>query len=502
MARRKKKSNQGIKILAWTLGIVVVLAGCVAVGGYLWVQSYLKSPAFRQLLAARLGQSTKSNADIDTMSWSGSTIYLPKVELTPVAPTGWKGITADTLHATVDFSTAWHQGVWTVPNVDMGWLRLQLAAPQPPKPAGSASHATEEDVAAEETTTSSVPSWLRGWLPQRTEVNGVRVEAFEMAPAPGVPGVEINSLKVKGNPATGDNAWMLRGESGNLKLPGFTEGFKLSSVSASLDAKKLTINDSVLRWLGDSEVTSRGELSFDKARGWSFSGTVNNLELRYVISQSWQGRVIGVLNADYDVMGRPAEPVLFKSKVKISSGVLQNLPVLDRIADFTRTDRFRRLVLDEATGHVEHQGDVTKITNLVLQSNALVRVEGDLLIQGQALNGNFFVGVFPEALRWVPGAQGLVFTEQRPNGPPGFLWTHLHITGTVGDPKEDLSNRLLFAAGKAILLDAPMSILNNGVDAVTNGDARSNTLETGRDLIQGAGETMKSGVDVIKGILK
>ena len=59
------------------------------------------------------------------------------------------------------------------------------------------------------------------------------------------------------------------------------------------------------------------------------------------------------------------------------------------------------------------------------------------------LEGLFQVGVTPTSLRWLPGSQARVFTVER----DGYVWTSVRVTGLLDDLKEDLSQRLIAAAG-------------------------------------------------------
>ena len=154
------------------------------------------------------------------------------------------------------------------------------------------------------------------------------------------------------------------------------------------------------------------------------------LELRHILSEVWQAKLGGVLEGDYEIAGRPGRAGTIKGRLRVKSGVVQSLPVLERCAEFTHTERFRRVVLDEAAGEWAIEGPRTRVTNIVLQSNGLIRVEGALLIEGQALAGDFIVGVSPETLRWLPGAQNHVFTEAGIGKVPGFVWTRVRVSGT------------------------------------------------------------------------
>jgi hypothetical protein len=260
------------------------------------------------------------------------------------------------------------------------------------------------------------------------------------------------------------------------------------------------LSDAVAGWLGDSEVTGRGSLPFTPDKQWNFAGHLSRLDLKDVLSAEWTSRLSGMLEGDYEAKQAAPADVLLKGHLTLKNGVVQNLAVLDRVATFTQTERFKRIVLDEASWDVERQHDVTKITNLILQSNGLIRVEGTMTVTGRNLRGDFLVGVSPETLRWMPGSRAHVFTEPHPSGLVGFVWTHVHLSGNLdGTIKEDLSNRLLAAMGMS-LIDAPLGAVETGVDILGKAGAAP-VIDTGKGVIHKAGDVLEKGVDTVKGLI-
>lgn len=485
MKKSSKKNNLPGRVLLWgSLAIVVCLFG-LALFGYVWVNRYIKSDAFRDMIVKQLGNATNSNVTVENFSWSGDNLYLAKAILNPRKAQGWKQIEAEGIQSTVDWSDA-RKGLIRVPIISMDWLRVNLSS------VNEALNNIQLDL-DNAPAPAAIPGWLKGWIPNRTEIGKVEVESFELTPSKDNPFITVTGMKLTGNPATDEGAWILRGESGEIRFSSQDKPFRITSINTRMDARSLAVNDAVARWLGDSEVTARGDLPFEKGKPWNFSGRVSNLDLSHVLSKDWQGRLSGVLEGDYEV-----NATTLKGKIHIKNGIAQNMAVLDRVADFTRTDRFRRIVLDEATADVERKGGVIKVTNLVLQSNGLIRTEGGFTMQGNLIDGTFFVGVSPETLRWIPGAQGRVFTEQRVGSPPGFIWTTVRVTGDVNRPSEDLSNRLLAAAGKALLIDTPLGAAQTGLDVLGTGGL---PVDGAKGIIQGTGKAVETGVDVLKGFV-
>ena len=122
--RKNKKGSLG-RLLLW--GFVIVLVAVLGVGayGYFWVHDYLQSDAFRVMLSRQLGRETNSEANLETLSLNGPTLYVSEADLTSKAPRGWKHIHASGLRANVDWNAA-RQGVWKVTHLAGDRLQLQF----------------------------------------------------------------------------------------------------------------------------------------------------------------------------------------------------------------------------------------------------------------------------------------------------------------------------------------------------------------------------------------
>lgn len=140
----------------------------------------------------------------------------------------------------------------------------------------------------------------------------------------------------------------------------------------------------------------------------------------------------------------------------LDDGVVKSVPVLEKVATYTRSERFKRLGLNEAKADFVKDGDHIRLSNIAIQSDGLVRVEGTMLLEGEKLNGQLQVGITPGTLRWIPGAEKKVFNQSR----DGFLWTDLLLTGTTAEPKENLTARLVQAAGETLIQEAPAQLIN------------------------------------------
>jgi hypothetical protein len=190
----------------------------------------------------------------------------------------------------------------------------------------------------------------------------------------------------------------------------------------------------------------------------------------------------------------------------LTDGVLTAMPLLDSLSAYADTTRFRRLALEDGRVDYEWEDGAIVLRNLVIASEGLVRLEGTMRVDGEErLDGRFRLGLVPGVLARIPGAETIVFQP----GERGLLWTTLRVTGTIDDPEEDLTGRLIEAAGLRMfeilpetgervlkftreVLDADMTRhLEKGVEVI----------ETGRDVIREA-EGVVRGVTGIFDVLR
>jgi hypothetical protein len=230
-----------------------------------------------------------------------------------------------------------------------------------------------------------------------------------------------------------------------------------------------------------------------KSRQFSLEGNATGLKCEDILNADWAKRLTGNVTSDFNVDNRQGFPQA-NGKLTIQNGVLTALPMLDALAAYADTRRFRVLTLSEAHTRWQWKKDEISLTELVLASEGLVRLEGGIDIRGKRIDGVFRLGLAPGTLATIPGAETDVFVA----GERGLLWTTLRITGTLNDPKEDLTDRLIAAAGLRMFDQIPET--GEKVIKFTHsllGDPSSKTIEKGLKII----EKNKDTVREVRGIL-
>ena len=113
----------------------------------------------------------------------------------------------------------------------------------------------------------------------------------------------------------------------------------------------------------------------------------------------------------------------------------------------------------------------------------------------ERLDGRFRLGLVPGVLARIPGAETIVFQP----GERGLLWTTLRVTGTIDDPEEDLTGRLIEAAGLRmfeILPETGERVLKFTRE-VLDADMTKH-LEKGVEVIETGRDTIRQAQDVVR----
>jgi autotransporter translocation and assembly factor TamB len=248
--------------------------------------------------------------------------------------------------------------------------------------------------------------------------------------------------------------WAIEGKGGKISLPNQPE-VALKDLGLRWKGNDLFVDRCALGVFKEGHVDGKGEIGFESPGRFDLELELSAIDIDELVQGEWRDRLAGTIHGPVRITGAPGA-LVYEGTMQLDEGVVEAMPVLKRIAQYTRSERFERLVLNQAKTDFKREGDRLELRNLILQSDGLVRIEGQADLVGDQLAGDFRIGVAPGTMRWIPGAERLVFTEDR----EGFLWTPMKLTGTLAEPKEDLSARLIAAAGEAVISELPTSVLD------------------------------------------
>src|SRR5690606_22527681 len=95
----------------------------------------------------------------------------------------------------------------------------------------------------------------------------------------------------------------------------------------------------------DGRLKASGEWD-RRTKGYAFEGEVSGIALDRLVRESWSKRIVGKVSSDFIVSGGRGSSEA-KGTLRITEGMLTALPVLDVLAAYADTRRFRELNLTE-----------------------------------------------------------------------------------------------------------------------------------------------------------
>lgn len=464
-----------------TGGLVLVLL-VAFIGGYLWLRSYLHSENFRQFLAAQAGIPLRATASFTPFRWDGLQLSTEAFESNngPVVT----HIRADGLQTEIGLGGV-SRGFWELKAPTVNRLIVEVDATAQRNPISADPAVTPWHPAAPPTR----QRWLSSWVPQKLEIEALTIsEAAITVKLPSGP-LRAHGQKWRVEPGAAAGAYRMEARGGRLSGPWpLLQDAKVDHIVLQTRPGWLYLTDAGLAVGQHARLTLSGEVGLDDG-SYGFEGSVKELKAEEVLPVDWRKRILGDLEGKFAVRNG-ADGAVTRGELELKNGILTALPLLDRLAAYADVERFRTLNLRTAKLKFVREGSQLTLTDIEIGSEGLVRLEGRMVVKGEALDGNFRLGITPGTLARIPGAETKVFLP----GERGLLWTDLRITGTIDVPQEDLTERLIMAAGERMFELLPEtgqmalkfagSAASDGAINLLNGVAP--LLDGGGKIIEGA----------------
>lgn len=449
MSRRSQRKASATKKHAkspawgpWVLRLTVggmIFAAVGSVAGYMWLRSYLGSPEFRMMILSHAEKTLKAETSMSPLRWDGFQVNADSFEAS--GPAAMKEISVEGIKTGIDAGGV-IRGVWSV---SPSRITKLSATWDTTAPSAASSVASSQEAAAAH---SGTKPWYDAWIPKSIETDTLVINdsAFRLITADG--DALWSGTRWEVDPTDSFDKCKLRGNGGRVKLPfAWAPELKMEKVRLTYQKGYIYLTDATCRIYQNGHLDLGGELDVEN-RSYSVEGSLRDVMCHEVLPADWRQRLTGKVESAFTVRSGSSTPTV-KGHLQIDQGILTALPILDKLAAYSQSLRFRTLTLHAAECDYEWSGDRIVLTNVKLGSEGLARMEGKITFTRSGpgapylLNGDFQVGLAPGTLAQIPGAEEDVFAP----GDRGLLWAPMHLSGTLDDPKEDLSERLMAAAG-------------------------------------------------------
>lgn len=201
----------------------------------------------------------------------------------------------------------------------------------------------------------------------------------------------------------------------------------------------------------DGFIRAAGTAGTREDKSIDFKVKFEKLPVRDWLPATWHDHVEGLGAGDVHWSGQ--NPKLESSQVRatlrVENGRASHLPFLQKLSAITGKKSIEQLQLSECTAELDWKSPKVEIKNIAVEDKGKFRMEGSVSIREKSLGGALRLGVAREYLEWLPRPE-----EVFPSEKAGYLWTTVHLSGTIDQPEQDLSPRVLEA-----LKESPGSFL-------------------------------------------
>ena len=487
----------------------MVLALVVMAGGYLWLKSWLHSEEFRSMLSDRASAGLGVDARFGSFKWDGTVVNCPSFDADGEGLL--RRIDAKGLSIDIGLEKVGSR-VIELRNARVTQIGVEFDLQKPAVPGSLSTGGGDES--ASPGGKSEGDSWFSGFVPNQVDLSELKIDRSSvLLEVEGGP-IEFAGTRWQVTPGQSEGSYKALGQGGRILFPWkFLPPLEMDEVRIRYQDSSVFVTESNFRVYDRGRLHLAGEAS-TSGGGFSFDGVLDDVMASEVLPPDWSQKVVGKLESDFTVANR-GEGVVVDGSLDFSDGVLTGLPILDSLGAYGGNPRFRRLNLSEASmDYTWEDGDIV-LRDIKLGSEGLIRVEGRFRVaKDRQIDGRFKVGLTPGTLARIPGAETKVFLP----GERGLLWTSLHVYGTLDDPKEDLTDRLIAAAGMRmfeILPETGEKVLKFTRTAMSeelagqlmgeDGVIRqgSDLIENGRNLLDGEGDpeaVIRQAEDVVRGV--
>ena len=190
----------------------------------------------------------------------------------------------------------------------------------------------------------------------------------------------------------------------------------------------------------EGSIRGQGNAGIGKDKSVDFKANFDSVPIRTWLPAKWKEHLSG--SAFGEIHWTGVNPKLESSSgegaLRVRDGRIDNLPLLEKLAEVARNKSFEHLQLNDCSLSFAWRYPKIDIKDIAIEEKGKFRIEGAISINHRSLHGAISLGLTHQYLDWLPNPQE-VFSRER----SGYLWTSVHLSGTIDEPKQDLSPRIV-----------------------------------------------------------
>jgi hypothetical protein len=228
---------------------------------------------------------------------------------------------------------------------------------------------------------------------------------------------------------------------GKLKMALLPELYlRRANVLITKTALTLYDIDSTPNERSEGTIRGQGKAGIGTDKSIDFSANFDSVPIQSWLPEKWKEHLNGTGSGGVHWTGTTPklEDSSGEGSLSIRDGRADNLPFLEKLAELAREKSFEHLELTDCSLNFTWRYPRIEIKEITLEEKGKFRVEGAISIDRRALRGTIQLGLTSRHLVWLPNAEEIF---SRRNG--GYLWTAVHLSGTIDQPEQDLSPRII-----------------------------------------------------------
>ncbi len=190
----------------------------------------------------------------------------------------------------------------------------------------------------------------------------------------------------------------------------------------------------------DETIRAQGHAGLGQDKSIDVKANFNSVPIRQWWPADWKGRFNGSAFGDLHCTGKnpKLESSAGEGSLQIHDGRVENVSLLNKLAELAQKKSFEHLALNDCSLSFAWEYPKIDINNIVIEERGKFRIEGEMSIAQRRLSGAIRLGLTREYLDWLPNPEE-VFGRKESD----YLWTNVRLFGTIDDPKQDLSPRII-----------------------------------------------------------
>ena len=192
---------------------------------------------------------------------------------------------------------------------------------------------------------------------------------------------------------------------------------------------------------GSSEnIHAQANAGLGKDKSIDLRANFSQVQIRSWLPAEWKEHLAGNAFGDLHWAGKgpKLESSSGEGSLRVSDGRIDDLPVLEKLAELAQKKSFEHLALNDCSLRFGWKYPKIDIENIAIEERGKFRIEGEMSIDQRRLRGTIRLGLTREYLDWLPNPEQ-VFSRKEGD----YLWTNVRLSGTIDDPGQDLSPRII-----------------------------------------------------------